>query len=58
MIYLSMTYYLQSKTRADCSNGFTEKDESIVDHLLDYVDQNLLGSIIQSRTADEAILMK
>lgn len=33
--------------------GLLKKDESIVDHLLDYVDQNLLGSIIQSRTADE-----
>ncbi|KGR11611.1 hypothetical protein MG5_02154 [Candida albicans P57072] len=33
--------------------GLSKKDESIVDHLLDYVDQNLLGSIIQSRTADE-----
>lgn len=33
--------------------GLLKKDENIVDHLLDYVDQNLLGTIIQSRTAEE-----
>ncbi|RCK67558.1 Ribosome quality control complex subunit 1 [Candida viswanathii] len=33
--------------------GMLQQTSRIVDHLIDYVDQNLLGSIIQNRTAEE-----
>lgn len=33
--------------------GMLQQNTKVIDHLIDYVDQNLLGTIIQSRTAEE-----
>lgn len=33
--------------------GMLQQNTKVIDHLIDYVDQNLLGSIIQNRTAEE-----